>query len=666
MHGDTRIDNYYWLRERENPEVIAYLEAENDYALARLAHTKPLQEMLFNEIKGRIKQADESVPYQKDDYYYYQRYETGEEYPIYRRKRAAQEAPEETMVDVNILSKGHAFFSIRGLEISSEQDILAYGIDTQGRKFHTLHFKDLSTGELLEDSIPRTTGNCAWANDNRTIFYTKQHPETLRAYQVYRHVLGTDSTTDSLVYEEEDETFSVNLSKTKSRRYILLASSQTLSTEYRYLEADNPLGPFAVVQSREQNHEYHVDHYQDSFYIRTNLDAQNFRLMETPVSHPARSNWRELISHQADVFLEGFEIFRDYLVLLERKEGLQQVHIRPWSRAEGHYIDLAEPAFEVNLAENWHFDTDLLRFHYSSLTTPDSVYDYDMKLREKVLLKRDEVLEGYLPEDYESLRLYATAEDGVRVPISLVYRKDLRKGDTNPLLLHGYGSYGSNTEADFDAARVSLLDRGFVFAIAHIRGGQELGRHWYEDGKLLKKKNTFTDFISCAEYLIEEGYTDSEKLFATGKSAGGLLVGAVTNMRPDLFKGVIAKVPWMDVVTTMLDSDIPLTTSEFDEWGNPELEEYYRYMLSYSPYDNVEAKDYPNLLVTTALEDSQVQYWEPAKWTAKLRALKTDDNLLLLTTIMQGGHGGPSGRYKKYSETALHYAFLLDLVGIRG
>jgi oligopeptidase B len=676
-HGHQRVDNYYWLNERTNPEVMEYLKAENAYTDTMMAHTRALQEKLFEEIKGRIKQTDMSVPYRLDDYLYYTRFEDGKEYPIFCRKKAAGESEEEVMIDANELAKGKGFLAIGGREVSSGQNILAFAVDTVGRRFHTVYFKNLETGEMINDVISTVTGNMAWANDNKTLFYTKQDPTTLRWYRIYRHVLGTDPSTDQIVYEEADSTFSSFVVKTKSKRFIMIGSTQTLSSEYRFLDASHPTGEFTVVQTRERDHEYNVDHYGDNFYIRTNYKAKNFRLMKTPVTDTGKEHWEEVIPHRTDVLLSGFEIFKDHLVLAERKNALMQIRIIPWSTGGAgseHYLQFEEPAYAANLSINPEFDTPLVRYTYSSMTTPNSVYDYNMVTREKTLLKREEVLGGYDPQAYVTERLYAKASspeslgrrrasDGTQVPISLVYRKGMKKDGSNPLLLYGYGSYGASTDASFSSIRLSLLDRGFIYAIAHIRGGQEYGRSWYEDGKLLKKKNTFTDFIACAEHLIAEKYTSPAKLFIQGGSAGGLLIGAVVNMRPDLFKGAIAAVPFVDVVTTMLDPTIPLTTSEYDEWGDPNKKEYYEYMLSYSPYDNIDAKRYPNLLVTTGLHDSQVQYFEPAKWVAKLRALKTDTNTLLLHTEMEAGHGGASGRYKRYREIALQYAFLLMISG---
>jgi len=664
MHGHVRTDNYYWLRERENPEVIAYLEAENAYTEAMMAHTEGLQEALFEEIVGRIKQTDLSVPYFRHGYYYYTRMEEGKEYPIYARKQGSLEAEEEVLIDVNQLAGGHGFTSVSFPAVSSEGNIIAFAHDTVGRRFYNIRFKNLDTGEYLEDEIPSVTSNIAWANDNRTVFYGRQDPGTLRRYQIYRHVLGTDPADDELVYQEDDVEFSCYVTKTKTDGYIIIGSSQTLSNEYRYLDADDPDGDFTLFMAREPDHEYSIDHFGDYFYVTTNWRAENNRLMRTPVDRTAKQYWEEVIAHRDDVLLLGFDVFRDHMVVVERKDGLLQIRIRPWSGGDEHYLDFGEPAYAAYPTGNPEIDTEVLRYRYSSLTTPSSVYDYNMRTREKTLLKQDEVLGGYDPADYVSERLYAPARDGVRVPVSIVYRKGTEKDGDNPLLLYAYGSYGSSMDAGFSSVRLSLLDRGFVYAIAHIRGGMEMGRWWYEDGKLFNKKNTFTDFIDVAEFLVAEGYTSPELMFAQGGSAGGLLMGAVYNMRPDLFKGILALVPWVDVVTTMLDASIPLTTSEYDEWGDPNEEGYYWYMLSYSPYDNVEAKDYTNMLVTTGLHDSQVQYFEPAKWVAKLRALKTDDNRLLLKTNMEAGHGGASGRYQRYRDVAFQYAFMLDLLGI--
>jgi oligopeptidase B len=665
IHGDTRIDNYYWLRERENPEVIAYLEAENKYREEMTREGAEFREQLYEEIIGRIKQEDQSVPYRDNGYYYYTRYEEGKEYPIYCRKKGSLEAEEEIMANVNEMAEGHEYYHVAGMSVSPNNRYVAMGIDTVSRRIYTIYMKDLETGLILEDEIPLTTGRASWANDNRTLFYTQKDDETLRSRAIFRHTLGTDAAGDVMVFEETDETFSTYVYKTKSKKYMIIGSSSTLSNEYRYLPADNPTGAFKVIQPRIRKLEYSVSHYGDHFYIITNLDATNFRLMKTPVDKTGKEHWEEVIAHREDVMIEAIEIFNDYLVVEERQEGLNRLRVMHWDSGEEYYIDLGEEVYSAWISINLDFDSKLLRYGYSSMTTPYSTFDYHLETREKDLLKQEEILGGdFDPANYEARRLHATADDGTLIPMSIVYRKGLELDGSNPTLLYGYGSYGSTNDPSFRSPRLSLLDRGFVYAIAHIRGGQINGRPWYEDGKLLKKKNTFTDFNDCAEHLIKENYTSPDHLFAMGGSAGGLLMGAVINLQPELYKGVVAAVPFVDVVTTMLDEDIPLTTGEYDEWGNPNEEEYYHYMLSYSPYDQVEAKDYPNLLVTTGLHDSQVQYWEPAKWVAKLREMKTDENLLLLYCNMDTGHGGASGRFERHKETAMEYQFLLSLAGI--
>ncbi|MEE4255771.1 MAG: S9 family peptidase [Bacteroidales bacterium] len=663
-HNDTRIDPYYWLNDRENPEVISYLEEENNYTEAMMKHTEELQTELYDEIVGRIKQTDMSVPYKRNGYFYYSRYEEGMEYPIYCRKEGTLEADEEIMLNVNEMAEGYSYFQVGGISVSHDNKLIAYGVDTLSRRKYTIHFKDLETGEILADAILNTTGYAPWASDNKTVFYTRKDEVTLRPEKIFRHKLGDDASKDPLIYFEEDETFRTGISLSKSMEYLMIGSFSTLSSEYRILKADDPEGEFSIFQERQPELEYYISHYQDRFYIRTNHEAKNFRLMETPARRTALKNWKEVIPHREDVLLEDYEVFNKYLALQERKNGLTEIRVLSHDAKKDFYIEFDEQAYVVYLSTNLDFDTELLRYGYTSMTIPNSVYDYNMNTGQKELLKRQEVVGGYDPDLYYAERLFATAADGVKVPISLVYKKDLKKEGGNPLVLYGYGSYGASMDPYFSSTRLSLLDRGFVYAIAHIRGGEEMGRQWYEDGKLLKKKNTFTDFISCGEFLIEKGYTTPDNIYAMGGSAGGLLVGAVYNMRPDLFKGVIAAVPFVDVVTTMLDESIPLTTGEYDEWGNPNVKEYYDYMLSYSPYDNVEAKDYPAMLVTTGLHDSQVQYWEPAKWVAKLRDMKTDDNLLLLWTNMDYGHGGASGRFQRYKEVALEYAFLIDLAGV--
>jgi oligopeptidase B len=663
MHGDLRVDDYYWLRERSNPEVLAYLEAENAYTEEVMAKSKPLQEELFTEIKNRIQPDDSTVPALDDGYFYYRRYENDLEYPIYCRKKETLEAPEEIILDVNHVSEGHDFTSVRGFVVSPDTTVLAWALDTVGRRKYTIFFKDLETGEAMSDVIPEVTGNLAWANDSQTIFYSKQDPETLRSYQIYRHRLGADPVGDELVFEETDPTYSVYVSKTRSDRFILITSSQTLATEVRFLDADRPEGAFQVVAPRERGVEYHIAEAADRFIVRTNLNAENFRLMQVPVSRPERDNWRELIPARDDVLLEDVDVFRDFMVVTERRAGLRHLRIIPWGDGEEYEVQFDEPTYVTWIDENPEFDSRVLRYGYSSLDTPETIYDLDLTTHERALMKQEKVLGGFDPANYTVERLMAPARDGVDVPISLVYQAGIENDGSNPMLLYAYGSYGYSSEDWFRPEVLSLLDRGFVYAIAHVRGGQELGRWWYEDGKLLKKKNTFTDFIDCGRYLVDQGYTSPDRLFARGGSAGGLLMGAVANMAPELFAGIIANVPFVDVVTTMLDDDVPLTTAEFDEWGDPKQPEYYDYMLSYSPYDNVEAKDYPAMLVTTALEDSQVQYFEPAKWVAKLRAMKTDDNPLLLSCEMaSAGHGGVSGRFKQYRETALEYAFMLEVL----
>ena len=661
--GHDREDNYFWLNERENPEVVAYLEAENAYTKEMMRDTEDLQKRLFTEITSRIKQDDQSVPYFKNGYFYYSRYEQGGEYPVYCRKKGNMNATEEVMLNGNTMAKGHAFFHIGDYEISPDNRTLAYSLDTVGRRLYTIMFKDLQTGNQADDKIIGSTGSMAWADDNKTLFYNLKNPETLRSEKLMAYILG-GQVPDRLVFHEEDEAFDLEVYRSKSDRMIFLVAGSNISTEYRFLDAANPTGTFRVLQPREKDLEYKLEHYGDKFYIVTNYQAKNFRLMETSVDRPPKENWKEVIAHRNDVLLEDIEVFKDFMVIAERKNGLMNLRIRPVI-GEEHFLDFGEEVYTANISLNPSFDTDLLRFSYSSLTTPQSTFDYNMRTREKTLLKQQEIVGGYQPDDYIAKRLYATAQDGKKVPISLVYRKDTKLDGRTPLLLYGYGSYGYSIDPSFSIARISLLDRGFVYAIAHIRGGQTLGREWYEDGKLLNKRNTFTDFIACAEYLIAEKYTDTDHLCAMGGSAGGLLMGAVANMRPDLFNAVVAAVPFVDVITTMSDETIPLTTGEYDEWGNPNDEKYYHYMLSYSPYDNVTAQAYPNMLVTTGLHDSQVQYFEPAKWVAKLRELKTDDNLLLLNTNMDAGHGGSSGRFKRYRETALEYAFLCKMAGSR-
>lgn len=662
MHGHSRIDNYYWLNERENPEVLAYLEAENQYADACLKHTEPLQEQLFKEITSRIKQDDNSVPIKIRDYYHYTRFEEGKEYPIYCRKKHSLEAEEEVILDGNVLAEGHAFFEIGEVSLSEDDRLLAYSVDIVSRRIYTVYVKDLQKGEMVGEPIENTSGNVVWASDNKTLFYGVKD-ETLRPCKIMRHRLGTNPSDDVMVFEETDETFVTYISKTKSRKYLIINSESTLSSECRILESDRPENSFRVFQERQPDMLYGIDHYGEHFYIQTNADgARNYKIMRTPIGQTGKQNWEEVIAPRDQVMIEGFTIFSKFFVIEEREDGLVKIRVKSWDGQTDYYIDFGEPTYTAGVGANPDFDAVTLRFAYTSMTTPSSVFEYDMGKRTKTLLKQQEIVGGYNPNDYVTERLMAPSHDGVMVPISIVYKKELAKNGQNPLVLYGYGSYGSSMDAYFSLARLSLLDRGFVWAIAHIRGGEEMGRQWYEDGKMLNKKNTFLDFIACAEHLINKGYTSSQKMFAMGGSAGGLLVGAVVNMRPDLWKGVIAQVPFVDVVTTMLDESIPLTTGEYDEWGNPNEKQYYDYILSYSPYDNVEAKDYPAMLITTGLHDSQVQYWEPAKWAAKLRALKTDKNPLYLKTEMDYGHGGASGRFEGYKEVVLEYAFMLDVL----
>lgn len=662
-HGHQRQDPYYWMNDRENPEVIRYLQAENDYLKEKMKPTESFQQSLFEEMKGRIKEEDQSVPYFKSGYHWFVRYEKGQEYPIYCRKLGSMEAEEEVILNVNTLAQGKSYYQVGGTSTTPNQKILAFAADEVGRRIYTIYFKNLENGEIFEESIPEITGNFVWAADNQTLFYSKQDPDTLRSYRIFKHILGSPVAKDVLVYEETDEEFSCVVHKTKSEKYILIHSESTISSEVRFIDAQIPDSDFTLLQKRIPHLEYAADHYGDDFYIRTNDQAQNFKLVKAPISTPGKENWVDVIPHRPDVLLEDFDLFSSYLVTQERSQGLTQIQIKPWE-GEGHKLQFDDETYTAWISTNPEFETDWLRFGYNSLTTPSSVVDYHMLSREKTLLKQQEVVGGYDPGEFHSERIWAKAHDDTLVPISLVYKKALfTKNGKNPLLLYSYGSYGYSMDAYFSSNRLSLLNRGFVFAIAHIRGGEDMGRHWYEEGKMLKKKNTFTDFISCAEHLIAQNYTSPPHLYAMGGSAGGLLMGAVINMKPELFKGVIANVPFVDVVTTMLDESIPLTTGEFQEWGNPKHQEYYEYMLSYSPYDNVEAKEYPNLLVTSGLHDSQVQYWEPTKWVAKLRDLKTDSNLLLLYTNMEAGHGGASGRFNALKELALEYAFLLMLEG---
>lgn len=663
LHGDVRVDNYYWLREKSNPGVIAYLEAENDYTAAMMKHTEPLQEKLYDELLGRIKETDLSVPVREDEYFYYSRTEEGKQYTFYARKKGSLEAPEEIVLNVNELAAEYEFFGLGAYATSPDHQLLVYSADTAGNELFTIRIKDLRTGELYPDEIPHTYYDVAWCNDNQTFFYCTLD-EAKRPYKLYRHTLGDDPANDQLVFQEDDEMFWMEVRRTKSKAIILLSLESETTSEVWYLSADEPHGEFKIIQPRRKDLEYAVSHHGNRFLIVTNDDARNFKLVDAPVQSPARKNWRELIGHRDSVKIDKIDVFQDFLVVYERQAGLRQISIHDVHSGEVHRIEFPEPVYTTNGAGNPEYRSPTLRFSYSSLVTPKSIFDYDMQTRERELKKQEEVLGGYDPSQYESERIFATAANGIRIPISLVYRKGMVKDGSNYLMLYGYGSYGHSIEPRFSSHTLSLLDRGFIYAIAHVRGGGELGRWWYEQGKLLHKKNTFTDFIVCAEHLIAEGYTASGRLAIGGGSAGGLLIGAVVNMRPDLFAAAVADVPFVDVINTMADPSIPLTVIEYEEWGNPADKEYYEYMLSYSPYDQVEAKAYPNLLVTAGLNDPRVQYWEPAKWTAKLRSLKTEDNLLILKTNMGAGHMGASGRYDYLEEKAFEYAFILDRLGI--
>ena len=661
-HGDTRVDPYFWLRERDNPEVLSYLVAENDYTDKMLGPTKELQEKLIAEMRGRVKEDDSTAPYRHGEFFYYDRYEKGQEYPIYCRKQGEQGA-EQVLLDVNLLAQDHDYFDVGGFEVSPDHRLAAFAADTIGRRFFDLTILNLDTGEYLEDMIPSIANNFVWAKDNKTLFYTKQHQESLRWYQVYRYQLGGHD--HSLVLEESDEAFDLSLDTSLSEQFIYLESESTLTTEVRYFSASDPYEQPKLFFPREQGHEYYVTDGGDRFFVLTNHDAENFKLVEAPLLNTDMCNWQEVLPYRSDVLLEDVEVFKNHLVLAEKTQGRVRLQVLERETLKPHYIQFDDEIFTAQSGDNFEYDTAVFRFDYESMTTPDTVYDYDMGSRQKTLIQRDKVLGDFNPEYYQSKYVYATAQDGTQIPISMVYRKDSLRPQGNPTLQYGYGAYGIPMEPEFDSDLLSLLDRGFIFAVAHVRGGAELGRPWYYDGRQLKKKNSFTDFIDCSKYLLDQGYTAPGQLFASGGSAGGLLMGAVMNMAPHLYKGIYTRVPFVDVVTTMLDDSIPLTTGEYDEWGNPNEKEYYDYILSYSPYDNVEAKEYPNLLVTTGLYDSQVQYWEPAKWVAKLRAVKKDDHWLLLKTDTQAGHSGKTGRFNSLSDTALNFAFVIELAYAR-
>jgi oligopeptidase B len=662
IHNHTRVDNYYWLNERENPEVIAYLESENAYTQSMLAHTQGLQEKLYKEMTGRLVENESTAPYVKNGYYYYSRYEEKKDYPFHCRKEGIN-GKEQIMLDVNEMAKGYDYFQVGGLSVSPDNNLLAYGVDTVSRRQYDLKFKNLITGEIYSEYIPNTSANAVWAADNKTIFYVLKDPVTLRTWKVMKHKLGTDPVKDTAVFEERDSTFSVYVSKSRSGKYIMISSYATVSSEVRILSADDPDGHFRVFEPRKRDHEYSIDHREDQFYIMSNLDgAKNFMVATCPEGKTSSEHWKTLVPAREEVLVEGVNCFKDFVVLSERSNGLPKLRIIESNN--NHQIDFPEESYVAWLGPTPEYNTSTIRIRYTSLVAPMTDYDYEVTPQELNVVKVQEIPGGYEQDSYESERIFATASDGTKIPISIVYKKGFNKNGSQPLLLYGYGSYGYSMDPYFSTDRLSLLDRGFAYAIAHIRGGQEMGRAWYEEGKLLKKKNTFTDFIDCGRYLINNQYTSSDNLFAMGGSAGGLLMGAVINIAPEMWKGVVAAVPFVDVITTMLDESIPLTTGEFDEWGNPKDKTYYDYMLTYSPYDNVEEKEYPAMLVTTGLHDSQVQYWEPAKWVAKLRVMKKDNNTLFLHTEMSAGHGGASGRYKRYEEQALVYAFILDQAGL--
>ena len=673
-HGDIRTDDYFWMRltdaqknadvkDKQTQKVYDYLNDENSYYEEQTKGTKEFQGQLFEEMKGRIKEDDESVPYKSNGYFYITRYEKGQQYPIYSRKKDNLEAAEEIMFNVNTEAKGFDYFQLGGLSVSPDNKLAAFASDTVSRRQYFIRIKNLETGKLYKDIIENTTGGSVWANDNKTLFYAKKDPVTLRSSKIYKHILGSDSKLDELVFEEKDETFGAFVTKTKSKKYIVVGSYSTVSTEYQVLNADNPKEELRMIQSRERDLEYDIAHYEDHFYIKTNKDgATNFKLMKTPEDKTEKENWVDVIPHREDTLFEDFSIFKDYLVLEERNNGLNKIRIKRWDNTADYYLPFDEETYSAGVYGNPEFDTDIIRYSYNSMTTPSSVIDFNMKDQSKEIKKEQEVLGGKFNKDnYTSKRIWVTARDGKKVALSIVYHKDTKLTKDTPILQYAYGSYGYTISDGFSTTRLSLLDRGFVYALAHIRGSEYLGREWYEDGKMLNKKNTFNDFIDCSKYLIDQGYTSPEHLYAMGGSAGGLLMGAIVNMNPELYNGIIAAVPFVDVISTMIDDTIPLTTGEYDEWGNPNDKEYYDYIKSYSPYDQVKAQKYPNMLITTGLHDSQVQYWEPAKWIAKLRDVKTDDNMLFLHTNMEAGHGGASGRFNALKETAEEYSFFLML-----
>ncbi|MFK7781979.1 S9 family peptidase [Psychroserpens sp.] len=666
IHNDLRIDNYFWLNQRDDQNVLDYLNAENDFYQQETAHTKDLEDQLFQEMKARIKEDDTSVPYKYNGYWYIVRYEKGKDYPVYIRKKESLEAHEELLFDCNDMADGHGYFRLVGLSVSPDNTMISFGVDTVGRRQYKLQIKSLITNEVFSDVIENTTGSSTWANDNCTIFYTKKDEQTLRANQIYKHKIGDSEKDDVIVFTEDDETFGATVYKSKSRKYIIIACYSTLTNEYHILNANEPDKEFKVFQRRIRGLEYSISHFEDHFYVVTNKDdATNFKLMKTPESATKLNHWTEVISHRKEVLIEDLNIFSDYLVISERSNGLNHIRIKRWDNTEDYYLPFDNETYTCNVGTNVDFDTEILRYSYNSLTNPASVIDFNMKTKSKQVMKEQEVQDpNFDKNNYTSERIWAAAQDGTKIPMSVVRRKDTKLDGNSPLLQYAYGSYGSTVDPYFSTIRLSLLDRGFIYVITHVRGGEYLGRIWYENGKLLKKKNTFTDFIDCSKHLITNGYTNSSHLYAMGGSAGGLLMGVIVNEVPELYNAVIAAVPFVDVVTTMLDDTIPLTTGEYDEWGNPNKKEHYDYIKSYAPYDNVKKQNYPNLLVTTGLHDSQVQYWEPAKWVAKLRTYKQDTNKLYLVTNMEAGHGGASGRFESLKEDAQEYAFLLDLEGI--
>ena len=669
IHGDTVNDPYYWMYDYfgkgpDSTNVINYLKEENAYTDTMMAATRKFQESLFNEMKGRIKEKDETAPIFDNGYYYYTRTEEGKQYYKYCRKKGSLDAPEEILLDVDQLAEGKPYLAVTGFDISDDNKLLAYAVDEVSRRQYTIRVKNIETGETYSDAISDTQGDPCFAADNKTIFYTSNNPKTLLSEKIKRHVLGNDVKNDVVVYEEKDKSNYIGVGRSKNKKYIMIVSQAILSSEVKIIDASKPDEPYKIFAQRMKEVLYDVIPLDDKFLIRTNWNAKNFRLMECPMDKTESINWKELIPHRSDVLLKTVDEFKDFVVLEERKNGLNQLRIIQQKDNAEHYMSFDEPVYTAYPGANPEYSSKVYRYNYTSLVTPNSTYNYDMTTREKRLLKQKEVLGGYDPKQYASERLFATAKDGTKIPISIVYKKGYKKDGSSPLLLYGYGAYGISMDATFNSNRISLLDRGFAFAIAHARGGEDLGRQWYEDGKLMKKKNSFTDFIDCGQFLIDQKFTGKEHLYAQGGSAGGLLMGAITNMAPDLWKGVIAQVPFVDVINTMLDESIPLTTNEYDEWGNPNNKEAYAYMKSYSPYENVEKKAYPNILVTTGLHDSQVQYFEPAKWVAKLRAMKTDKNVLLLKTEMDYGHSGASGRFDYLKDVALEYAFMFALEGI--